>query len=1021
MGSIKTCPLKTSWLIALMLAITTSITTAEQPLRIRQSPVSGLATSVTSTDGGPILLVTQAGHTRVQPADFFNTYGALFGIVDAQIQLKSFAAHIDSIGQSHTSFQQLYKGVPVFSGIVKVHQNKEGQVLAVNGNTYDIKQGLPREASLTPFEAESVAVSHTVAVTPMAQTAELVVVDPGWYGDPPLGAHLAYHVVVGCAISGVLEAFFIDAINGAILDQWSLVYHDRDRRVFDGEGMPNLPGTLTRSEGDPPAEPVGTLVADDINRAYDYMGDVYAFFINAFGRDSLDNNGLPLISTANSTALGSGCPSAFFSSDLRQVVFCLGRVPDDVVGHEFTHGLTTYTANFIYQNQGGSLHEHFSFVFGETIDLYNSGSEIAGENHGSPEWSAHPSGIGIDEPNNMRTGCSRAPAYEDGVRWLYNEDRIQYEGAVYDYWDPTCFGHPDRAMSPLQTCRVARNGGTHIGAEIPNHAYALLTDGGSFNNITVEGVGLMKSANVWYRALTTYLTPGADFQDAYWSLNRAAADLIGTFPNDPRNGEPSSNMFTAADADQVDAALRAVELFTPGYCGRSIELLDSTPPPECSTSNVFLNETFESGLPGDWTISNSGPPTAYNWNVTDSELLPFDRAGRAAFCPDLNTSCLEGNESGLHSLVSPAVTLPAALTFPVLEFIHLHSSEPFFDGGNLKISIDGGRWQLIPPGAIYFNSYPQVLLEAAQGSTNPLAGEPAFSGGGGSWGTSVVHLGSFVSGGERVQIRFDFGKDYCGGNGGWYVDDIRIYDCLSGLDCDNNGVLDDFQTSRTGQPDVVVEHTSGHSERSFSDADPIGTRVNVEAERFVLLVPKTILGVRIFGGYYPFDLAPSDHFTVVFHASDLSTGLPGDSISLQKPKTTRAVESGFNIGGVTEWEISLELAEAVNLPAGTYWIEVFADTAGEFDSFVWSTAEFSPPIVHAASANQAPGADWAANGTFHHAITIEAKPLGADCNNNGSLDGCDINNGTSPDENNNLIPDECEPPSPRRPGGRTGG
>ncbi len=39
-----------------------------------------------------------------------------------------------------------------------------------------------------------------------------------------------------------------------------------------------------------------------------------------------------------------------------------------------------------------------------------------------------------------------------------------------------------------------------------------------------------------------------------------------------------------------------------------------------------------------------------------------------------------------------------------------------------------------------------------------------------------------------------------------------------------------------------------------------------------------------------------------------------------------------------------------------------------------------------------------------------------DCNENGELDLCDIADGFSPDDNNNGIPDECEPPPPECPG-----
>ena len=54
----------------------------------------------------------------------------------------------------------------------------------------------------------------------------------------------------------------------------------------------------------------------------------------------------------------------------------------------------------------------------------------------------------------------------------------------------------------------ADSGGVHINSGIPNHAYALMVDGGSYNGRTVTGIGLAKAAKIRYRALTTYLTSG---------------------------------------------------------------------------------------------------------------------------------------------------------------------------------------------------------------------------------------------------------------------------------------------------------------------------------------------------------------------------------------------------------------------------------------------------------------------------------------------------------------------------------
>ena len=53
---------------------------------------------------------------------------------------------------------------------------------------------------------------------------------------------------------------------------------------------------------------------------------------------------------------------------------------------------------------------------------------------------------------------------------------------------------------------------------VPNHAYALMVDGGTYNGRTITGIGLTKAAKIEYRALTQYLTSGSDFLDNYNAL-----------------------------------------------------------------------------------------------------------------------------------------------------------------------------------------------------------------------------------------------------------------------------------------------------------------------------------------------------------------------------------------------------------------------------------------------------------------------------------------------------------------------
>jgi hypothetical protein len=506
-----------------------------------------------------------------------------------------------------------------------------------------------------------------------------------------------------------------------------------------------------------------------------------------------------------------GCPNALWMPDPAQGVFCPGTVIDDIVAHEVTHGLTYLTASLIYQNQPGQLNESFSDVFGELIDLFNGDAAFAGPPGGTP-WPIHPTGPGQDAPNELRSSCSLAEdGYPDGVRWLVGEDALAFGGAIRDMWDPTCEGDPDRGGSPLQDCDIFDGGGVHSGSGIPNHAFALATDGGTFNGYTITGVGPIKAGAVWYRALTKYLTVASDFQDAYAVFNQAAADLIGTFPNDPRTGAPSDSMFTAADAAAIDAALKAVEMDVRGRCGWVDAVLRADAPEPCTGMEVVFADGFE-GTPGAaWTTFHSGANTPYDWVVTDS--LPFDRPGSAWFCSNGTYSdCATLDESAVHTLQSPPIALPADGEFVYLSFSHYMECEPGFDGGRLSIRVNGGSWQPVPATAFEFNAYNAVLRSATPyGNTNPLAGQEGWTGVGGHWGRSVVRLYDLASPGDTIELRFEFGKDVCAGFDGWYLDDFVVFMCP---DCNRDGIPDhrDFVVTAFSGP---LTELSAHPEQGI--------------------------------------------------------------------------------------------------------------------------------------------------------------------------------------------------------------
>lgn len=722
-------------------------------LKVRTSRTTGNVTFVTTDAPEGIPVKARAGMAAPEPDHFLNQHGHLFGVTDPSRQLARGRVSTDKLGHRQTTYKQMHNGVPVFTGVLRVHQDAAGRFRAANGRFFPLPEKLSTTPKLTADQAEAVARKALNRKDVALEKAELTIVDPGWYGDPPIGPHLAWHIVLRSTPAAIREGFFIDAHTGDVLDRWDMIHRARQRVIYNGDGTAALPGQLVRSEGDPP------LGSYEIDRAYDYAGDTYDYFYRAFGRDGLDDLGSPMILTVNSTA--GYCPNVFWNG--QQVVLCHGMVTDDIVAHELVHGLTEHTANLLYQNQSGQLNEAISDIFGELIDLFN----------GDPAWPSSSSGPDLDEPSGPRSGCSLAPTYPEGYRWLIGEGSS--EGPIRDLWSPTCFYNPDVASSIYQDCDPYDNGGVHSGSGIPCHAFAMMTDGKVFNGYTVNGIGPIKAGAVWYRALTTYLSPGSDFEDAYFALNQAAQDLIGTYPNDPRTGLPSAEMFTEQDAIQVDQALLAVEMNGPGRCGATIPILDSTPPDVCGPDfDIIFADDFENGSAG-WTVSNTNPPTAYDW-VQTTGPLPFGRPGKAWFCADPNIgNCGSANEAAAHALTSPPIQIPSDPLDPTLMFTHYIASEPNYDGGNVKISVNGGPWQLIPASAFTYNPYNATLFSSS--GNHPLNGQPAWSGVGGEWGTSVIRLNDFVSGGDVIRLRFEFGKDGCFGVTGWYIDDLVLFTC----------------------------------------------------------------------------------------------------------------------------------------------------------------------------------------------------------------------------------------------------
>ncbi len=386
----------------------------------------------------------------------------------------------------------------------------------------------------------------------------------------------------------------------------------------------------------------------------------------------------------------------------------------------------------------------------------------------------------------IRPGDNEGAA--ESVRWLLGED-VRPHGPVRDMWRPPCFDDPGRTSDPEYHCAASDGGGVHINSGIPNHAFALLVDGGTFNGREVVALGRARAAQLYWRALTVYLTPASDFSDQAAALEAACEDLRGTPLPDPFGGPPVT--LTAAHCGEVADAVAAVELRMSPDCAFE-PILDPGPVPFCAAGApyVWAAATFESGSQGWTTLRRevADPETFDPRDWSRVGALPDQRPGVAFFAPDPNVGdCVTGqsgdDDSGVLVLESPQFTLPTGAPAR-LAFDHFLATEGTWDGGNVKLLRASGDWELLPAESFAFNPYPSAL-RSPEMNTNPLAGEGAFHGAdegsnSGSWGSSVVDLSGRVIPGEPFRLRFELGTDLCFGTDlGWWVDDVRLYTCAA--------------------------------------------------------------------------------------------------------------------------------------------------------------------------------------------------------------------------------------------------
>ncbi len=254
-----------------------------------------------------------------------------------------------------------------------------------------------------------------------------------------------------------------------------------ERYVYDSENKYEQRVTLLRKENEDPVDDITT------NTVYDKTGFVRDYFKNTFSVNSIDDNGMDIISNIRygknyNNAYWDGDEMTFGEGDKVQFKDFTGAI--DIIAHEMTHGITQFTENLDYYGQSGALNEHFSDVFGTVIK-----QKFLRHDLDSADWLIGDAIVTEKFPGKAIRSM-KAPGTANDF------DRQP------DHMDNYYTGNDD-------------NQGVHINSGIPNRAFYL----------TAMELGLDTSALLWFKTLKK-LWRTANFNDLSDKILETAIQMV---------------------------------------------------------------------------------------------------------------------------------------------------------------------------------------------------------------------------------------------------------------------------------------------------------------------------------------------------------------------------------------------------------------------------------------------------------------------------------------------------------------
>ncbi|MEU6660456.1 M4 family metallopeptidase [Streptomyces sp. NPDC046821] len=435
----------------------------------------------------------------------------------------------DANGTTHTRYERTYDGLPVLGGDLVTHVAKNGDLKGVSKAHKGAISVASTDAAVAPATAEKSAVATSDARKAAAKNVRKVV----WAaaGKPVLayetvvtgkqadGTPSELHVITDAATGKKLYSY--EGIeNGTGTSEYSGTvtigttasagggYDLTDggrggHKTYDLNGGTTGTGTLFHNATDVWGDgTVANRQTAAVDAAYG-AAETWDFYKAAFNRNGIAGDGRAAYSRVH---YGNAYVNAFWSD----ACFCMtygdgtGNAKPltalDVAGHEMSHGLTASTAGLNYSRESGGLNEATSDIFGTSVEFFANNSSDVGD-------------YLIGEKIDIRGNGTP-------LRYM---DQPSKDGASADYWS--------KKVGSLDV---------HYSSGVANHFFYLLSEGSgsktingvtynspTANNATLTGIGRDKADQIWYKALSTYMTSTTDYAAARTATLQAASDLYG--------------------------------------------------------------------------------------------------------------------------------------------------------------------------------------------------------------------------------------------------------------------------------------------------------------------------------------------------------------------------------------------------------------------------------------------------------------------------------------------------------------